>query len=259
MILLGDARKRRAKSAAILQALVGLALAGAMGRPAAAQDSYVFASPDTRASLTDEDARGSLTSFEELNAIAIADRIACAMTSNVEISGVVGVYDASSENSFLIESDLQRDETEYLGSLLAGYEHQKFALLFFPQGAGHDRLWTIKAPKSFDAAVAAARQMRLTPVTVRANANGTEIWIVDMGDEFGDRPHRLAAQLGGRASSQEGAAELPGDDDRTKAAAIFEAKIGAFERQTKHKLSSRLWTAAWHDASARTCSTEVPK
>lgn len=246
------------KFAAILRALVVLALAGALGRAAAAQDSYVFASPDTRASLTDEDARGSLTSFEELNAIAIADRVACSMTTKVEISGVLGVYDASSENSFLIESDLQRDETEYLGSLLARYGHQKFALLFFPQAAGHDRLWTIKAPKSFDAAIGAVRRMHLTPVTVRASANETEIWIVDMGDQFGDRPNQLAAQLGGSATSQAGAAELPGDDDRAKAAAIFDAKIGAFEQRTKRKLSSQLWTESWHDASARTCSAEVP-
>jgi len=230
-----------------------------MGRAAAAQDSYVFASPNTKAPLTDEDARGSLTSSEELNAIAVADRIACSMTSKVEISGVLGVYDASSENSFLVESDLQRGQTEYLGSVLGRYEHQKFVLLFFPQLAGHDRLWTIRTSKSFDAAVAAARQMQLTPVTVRAGADGTEVWIVDMGDKFGDRPQQLAAQLGGNAASQDGDAELPGNDDRAKAAAIFDAKIGAFERQTKRKPSSQLWTESWHDASTRTCSTEVPE
>jgi len=247
------------KFAALLRALALLGLAGAMGRAAAAQQSYLFASPDTRASLTDEDAQGSLTSFEELNAVAIADRIACSMTSKVEISGVLGVYDRSSENSLLIESDLKRDQTEYLGSLLARYEHQKFALLFFPQAIGHDRLWTIKVPKSVDAAVAAARQMHLTPVTVRAGADGTEIWIVDMGDKFGNRPQELAAQLGGSAASREGTAELPGNDDRAKAAAIFDAKIGAFEQQTKNKLSSQLQTEAWHDASTRTCSVEVPQ
>jgi hypothetical protein len=247
------------KFGTILQALALLGLAGAGGRAARAQESYLFASPDTRASLTDEDARGSLTSFEELNAIAIADRIACSMTSKVEISGVLGVYDTSSENSFLIESDLKPKETEYLGSLLARYEHQKFALLFFPQSAGQDRLWTIKTAKSFDTAVAAARQMRLTPVTLRAGADGIEIWVVDMGDKFGDRPNQLAAQLGGNAASEDGTAELPGNDDRAKAAAIFDAKISAFEQQTKHKLSSQLWTEAWHDASTRTCSTELSK
>jgi hypothetical protein len=238
--------------------LVALALLG-LARGAAAQKSYVFASPDTRASLTDEDARVSLTSFEELNAIAIADRIACSMTSQVDISGVLGVYDTSSENSFLIESDLKRDQTEYLGSLLGRYEHQKFVLLFFPQAAGHDRLWTIHTPKSFDAAAAAARQMRLTPVTVRAGADGIEIWVVDIGGKFGKQPRQLAAQLGGSAQSQDGAANLLGDDDRTKSKAIFDAKISAFEQHQAHKLSSRLWTEAWHDASTRTCSAEVPQ
>lgn len=241
--------------ALILAAWALLALAG----PAATQESYLFASPDTRASLTDEDARVSLTSFEELNAIAIADRIACRMTGKVHISGVLGVYDTSSENSFLIESDLKPSEIEYLGSLLGRYEHQKFVLLFFPQAAGHDRLWTIHTPKSFDDAAAAARQMHLTPVTLRAGAGGIEIWIVDMGGKFGDQPRQLAVQLGGNATSQDGAANLVGDDDRAKSKAIFDARISAFERQQTHKLSSRLWTEPWHDASTRTCSDELPQ
>jgi hypothetical protein len=247
------------KFTAILQAVALLCAAGALDRVAAAQDSYLFASPDTRASLTDEDARVSLTSFEELNAIAIADRIACSLTSKVQITGVLGVYDTSSENSFLIESDLKRKETEYLGSLLGRYEHQKFVLLFFPQAAGHDRLWTIKTSKSFESAVAVLRQMHLTPVTLRAGANGIEIWVVDMGDKFAQQPNQLAADLGGTATSQDGTADLLGDDDRAKSAAIFNAKIGAFEQNAKHKLSSRLWSEAWHDASTRTCSAEAPK
>ncbi len=253
----GRAREKKGKPlrkiAAILAALALLGLAGA----AAAQESYLFASPDTRASLTDEDARVSLTSFEELNAIAIADRIACSMTRNVDISAVLGVYDTSSENSILLESDLKPKDTEYLGSLLGGYEHQKFVLLFFAQPRAHDRLWTIRTPKSFEAAATAVRQMHLTPVTVRAAAGGIEIWVVDMGDKFGAQPQQLAAQLGGDAKSQDGTANLLGDDDRAKSKAIFDAKIAAFERGESPKLSSRLWTEAWHDAATRTCSVEL--
>ena len=238
--------------------MAALALLG-LARGAAAQESYLFASPDTRASLTDEDARVSLTSFEELNAIAIADRIACSMTHKVEISGVLGVYDTSSENSILMESDLKPKETEYLGLLLGRYEHQKFVLLFFPQAGGHDRLWIIKTPKSFDAAATAARQMHLTPVTLRANANGVKIWVVDIGDKFGDQPQQLAAHLGGSVTSQDGTADLLGDDDREKSKAIFDAKITAFEHHQTHKLSSRLWTETWHDAATRTCSVDLPQ
>lgn len=239
--------------------LVLLGLAGAIDRGAAAQESYVFASPNTRSSLTDQDARGSLTSFEELNAIAIADRIACSMTSKVNISGALGVYDATAENSFLIVSDLKQTETEYLGSLLARYEHQRFVLLFFPQAAGRDRLWTIKTSKSFDNAIATVRRMHLTPVTLLPGKTQTEIWVVDIGDKFAQQPSQLAAELSGTATSQDGSAELLGDDDRAKSAAIFDGKIGAFERKQKRKLSSGLWSEPWRDASARTCSAEVPK
>lgn len=238
----------------VLAALAWLTLATA----AAAQDSYVFASPNTKASLTDEAARANLTSPEELNAIAVADRIACSMTDDAEISAALGIYDASSENSLLAESDLARDQTEYLAFLLGKYERQEFVLLFFPQDAGHDRLWIIRSPKTADEAISALRHMHLTSATLRSTADGVEIWIVDAGDKLGDQPQQLAAQLAGNATSRDGTAELSGDDDRTKAAAVFDAKIAAFEHRTKLTLSSLLSTAAWRDASTRTCSTEVP-
>ena len=239
--------------------LAALALMG-LARTAAAQQSYVFASPNTRASLTDEDARVSLTSFEELNAIAIADRIACSMSRKVEITGMLGIYASSAENSFLVAADLKHDEAEYAGSLLARYEHQKYVLLFFPQRAGRDHLWVIRTPKSFDAAIAAAREMRLTPVSLRPEARGNEIWIVDIGDKFGDQPKRFAEQVGGSATLQTGAAEILGDEnDRAKSMEIFDRRIAAFESRTGRELRSRLWSEAWHDASARTCSAELPE
>ncbi|HEX4002505.1 MAG TPA: hypothetical protein VHX36_07640 [Candidatus Acidoferrales bacterium] len=244
----------------VLQACVLLCAVGALAQAAAAQDAYVFVSPNTRETLTDGDARASLTSFEELNGIAIADRTACSMASKVEITAALGIYDSSAENSFLIESNLKRDEAEYTGSLLSRYEHQKYVLLFFPQAAGHDRLWTIKTSKSFDAAIAAARQMRLTPVTLRPEAGGNEIWVVDIGNKFGDRPKQLAALLAGAAASQEGIAEILGDEnERAKSAAIFDRRIAEFESRANRKLSSRLWTESWRDASTRTCSTEAPE
>jgi hypothetical protein len=101
--------------------------------------------------------------------------------------------------------------------------------------------------------------MHLTPVTLRAGAAGIEIWIVDTGGKFAQEPNRLAAQLGGSAASRDGAADLLGNDHRAKSAAIFDAKISAFERNEKPKLSSRLWSEAWHDAWTRTCSAEVPR
>ncbi|HUA01194.1 MAG TPA: hypothetical protein VMB02_12755 [Candidatus Aquilonibacter sp.] len=246
------------KFAAILAALVLSCAAATLAPTAAAQQSYVFASPNTRQTLTDADARASLTSFEQLNAIAIADRIACSFASGVRITGVLGIYDTSAENSFVVESHLNRAQAEYAGSLLARYEHQKYALLFFPAPGGHDRLWAIQTPKSFDEAAAAARGMRLTPITLRPESAGNEIWVVDIGNKFGDRPKQLAAQLSGGASVQNGSAEVIGEEDRANAS-LFDTKIAAFESGAKTKLSPRLWTAAWHDASTRTCSTEAPE
>jgi hypothetical protein len=251
---------RLAKRAAILQAFALLCAAGALVLPAAAQQAYVFVSPNTRETLSDDDARASLASFEELNGIAVADRIACSMASEVKITGVLGIYDSTAENSFLIESNLKPDEAEYAGSLVSRYEHQKYVLLFFPHTDGHERLWTIRTEKLFNAAIAAARQMRLTPVTLRPETSGNEIWVVDIGGKLGDRPQQLAALLGGTLRSQNGSAKILGDkNDRAKSAAIFDRTIAAFESHTDRKLSSLLWTTVWHDASTRTCSVEAPE
>lgn len=238
----------------VLAASALLAFAAA----ASAQDSYILVSPNKEASLADEAALANLASFEESNAIAVADRIACSMTDDAEISPVLGVYDTSMENSLLIESSLKPDQTEYLGSLLGKYERQEFVLLFFPKAGGADRLWTVRTPKALDAALAASRELRLTPLTARASPDEIEIWIVDMGGKFGDRPRQLAAQLGGSATSADGAAELLGDEDRAKSAAIYDGKILAFERRTRLPVSSFLSTDAWRHASTRTCSSEVP-
>jgi len=251
---------RFAKRAAILLAFALLCASGALAQAAAAQEAYIFVSPNTRETLTDEDARAGLASFEELNGIAIADRIACSMASKVKITGALGIYDSTAENSFLIESNLKADQAEYAGSLVSRYEHQKYVLLFFRHADGHERLWTIRTTKSFNAAIAAARKMRLTPVTLRPETSGNEIWVVDIGGGLGDRPEQLAKLLGGSLTSQNGSTEILGDkNDRAKSAAIFDAKIAAFESRTGRKLSSLLWTEAWRDASTRTCSVEAPQ
>ena len=249
---------------AAIAAVCILLLAGA--REASSQSGaktyYIFASPNKTSALTDESATKKLDSFEESNAIAVTDRIACSLTRprHAGISAVLGVYDKSSENSFIVEADLERGPAEYLASLLGLYEHQKYVLLFSPQRGGPDRLWIIKTTRSFDAVATAVRQRNLTPLTMRLEKSSIQIWFVDLGDKAAQRPKELVAQLGATASFVDGSTELLGDEnDHAKAEAIYQSEIQAFEQHSPARFSSSLTTEAWQKSSTRTCSTELPQ
>lgn len=216
--------------------------------------SWVFASPNTRASLVDQDARASIDSFEQANATAVADRIACSMTHEVRIADAVGIYDTSAENSFVVMTNLAQARAEYLGMLLARYAHQRFVLVFLVRPAGPDRLWTITAERTWDSVVGAARELQVTPLTVRAEGAKTTAIVVDSGSKMASKLGALADRMGAHPQTTNGVAELLGNDDRAKAATLFEQKINSAEKANGRHLSRGLWTERWHDATSRTCS-----
>src|ERR1700722_2034630 len=97
------------------------------------QVSYIFASPHNTASVSDKKAPGSLKSFDELNAISVADRIVCSFSHPVGISGTLGIFNGETENSLVVEARLTRAQIDYTASLLGEYERQKFVLWFMPR------------------------------------------------------------------------------------------------------------------------------
>lgn len=219
--------------------------------------TFIFASPNTRSALNDHDAEISLTSFEQSNAVAVADRLGCSFSDSVNISGAVGVFEDSSENSLIVKSNMNPRQAEYVAWLLGRYAHQEFVLVFVPKADGKDRLWTIKTAKPVDEVLAAGRAQHLSSLTVMPMGDKNELWVVDTGDKLSQTLNALADKLEGTASSVNGTAEMFGDEDRLKAARLFQQKIQAFEKHVKHPLSSRPWSQTWHDATQSTCSKAI--
>lgn len=215
--------------------------------------SYVFASAYTGSSLVDQDARNNLDSFEQANATAVADRIACSMTKFVRITDAVGLYDTSAENSFMVRTSLGQADSEYLASLLARYAHQKFALLFLARQGAADRLWIVRTDKPWETVAALARQSGVVPLTM-ASEGTTNLYAVDFGAKLEARFRALISGLHADSETVEGKAETLGDADLSKASALFEQKIKSAERADRKRLSLNLWTERWHDATSRTCS-----
>lgn len=240
---------------------VAVVLPAAFAAPipgAGANRIFLFASPNTRESLSDRDAKARLTSFEQINATAVADRAACALTQDVQIAGSLGIYDKSSENSFLLEADLGQKQSEYMAALLGLYSHQEFVLLFLDEAGGGDRLWTIKTPQPLEAVIAALRKWKLTPVTVRTEKDQTEIWFVDSGEKRAGDLKIFTSDVNGRASSTAGVAEMLGNQSRATAVREWRQQISAFEQQSGRHLSAQLSSKSWRDATAvHSCSREL--
>jgi hypothetical protein len=232
-------------------------LAGAVPGPGA-KPVFIFASPNTRESLTDEDARVRLTSFEQINATAVADRAACALTRSVQIGDSLGIYDKSSENSFIVEGDLSKARAEYLAALLGSYAQQEFVLVFLDEPRGGDRLWIIKTPQSLDTVIAALRKWKLTPVTLRPGRDQNEIWFVDMGEKHAGALKSFTSDVNGSSNFTAGVAEMLGNPARPLAVKEWRRQIGAIEKQSGLHLSKQLWSNAWRHASeVHTCSKEM--
>jgi hypothetical protein len=223
-----------------------------------ANQIFLFASPNRRESLSDEDAQVRLTSLEQINATAVADRAACALTHSVQIADSLGIYDKSSENSFILEADLQRTQSEYLAALLGLYSRQEFILLFFDEASGSDRLWIIETPQSLKAVIATLRKLKLTPVTVRREKDQNEIWFIDFGEKRAGALKIFTSNVNGWASLTAGVAEMLGNQNRTTAVIGWRQQISAFEQRSGSHLSGQLSSKGWRDATAvHTCSREM--
>jgi hypothetical protein len=250
-----------------VKAFLGILLATTCVIPAAfatpipvpgANQIFLFASPNTQESLPDEDAKVRLTSFAQINVTAVADRAACALTHSVQIANSLGIYDKSSENSFILEADLERKQSEYLAALLGLYARQEFVLLFLDEASGSDRRWTIKTQQSLKVAIATLRKWKLTPITVRMEKDHNEIWFIDLGNKRAADLNSFTADVSGRATLTAGIAELLGNPSRTTAVKGWRQEIASFERQSGLHLSQQLSSKGWLDATAiHTCSTEM--
>jgi hypothetical protein len=217
--------------------------------------SYVFVSANTRSRMTDEEARRSFDSFEQKNALAVADRASCSLTHSVRIHDALGVNADNSENSMVIETDLTSGLSEYLASLLGRYAHQEYVLSFTRQQHGPDRIWMIQTDRPLAEVVEAIRKSSLVPATVLDGHGQTELLVVDFGSGSTEKLRKLASSLHGNTWTANGIAKLRGNDDRVRAAATFDAEIRNIEQHSQYRLSSHLWTKDWHDVTSRTCSS----
>lgn len=221
--------------------------------------SVVFFSPNTIDTLSDADALAGLKSFDEANAIAVADRAACALGNVAEIDPAIGVYNTSAENVVLLEGAWDSATAGYLAVLLGRYEHQEWAFWFTASPTGKERLWLIESGAP---AAEISRQIRasgLAPVTEMLSPRGNVVFIV-ASETARARVEKFAAALHATVTSEPGSSGRVGSDvssgieGERAAMPLYDAAIARFEQAQHVALASKLWTPEWRDATGRTCT-----
>ena len=221
--------------------------------------SVVFFSPNTTDTLSDADAMAGLKSFAEANAIAVADRAACALGNVAEVDPGIGIFDTSAENSVLLEGAWDSATAGYLAVLLARYEHQEWAFWFTAAPTGKERLWLVASVAS---PAEIARQIRaagLSPVTEILSPQGNVVFII-ASETAAARVAKLAAALHATVTSEPGSSARMGSDGSSgpegvrAAIPLYDAAIARFEQARHVALSNKLWTPEWRDATDCTCT-----
>ena len=232
---------------------------------AAAQQSAVgFVSPNVRDTMNYADAKASLSSWEQTNFLAVEDRILCSLAENAHIdSGIGEVHEKGrlgiegAENSTVLRAQMSFEEMKYALALLGRYAHQEYVIAFGvdPTIKKPARVFTLHAGKQFDRE-AIEKALDSAGVLHRTIVDDHTVIAFVMPDDSDVPVRRAGQQLRAFSMTEEGRGELIGNDDRLKAAAIYDHIIAEFEAaHPASKLSAKLWSAEWHDAVTRTCTT----
>lgn len=198
----------------------------------AAQENYVFVSPNTRENLKIEDAIKGMNSAEEAQLRAKAINLSCVVRTRIRTYKALGVWSDGAEHSILLR--LQSDEStlRYLMSRLGRDAQQKYVIYFYPQRGGPDDFYTLTVRQRGRDLVALSNALEQAGIPFRTlvpAGKTTAVYIIDLDRELRDKIFAAARKLGARITYQTGNADLFGDDLRQQARAKFEAEIKNYE------------------------------
>ena len=210
--------------------------------------SFLFASPNTRDHLSDEDAADSLNSFEQKNFLAVERFLAEKLCPHPQVAGAEGIYAGNAENSSLV-TGCPNARAQYLGELLGRYAHQKSILVFDPTAKQKDeRLFILEfAVVHPGDAIKELRKYTLSGATVIFQDSLVRVYIWSTDHSQDAAAHALADAEHGTIREIEGKGSLIGSDDRMAAQRIFDQRIVTYERAHHLSFSKMLWSKQFHD------------
>jgi len=222
--------------------------------------TFLFVSPNTRDYLSDEDAAGSLNSFEQSNFLAVAKYLGKKVCGAPHIFSAEGIYEGAAENSSLI-TGCKNSQAQYLGALLGRYAHQKQILIFDPAPTrrSDERLLIIEFTTDHPAdTVKHLRQYPISGATVllQGQVFRVYVWATDHAEDTA--VHSLADGEHGTIREIPGKGTMIGDKSRIVAQHAFDRRIAAYERVHHPPLSRLLWSKQLHDMLDQQAA-EVPR
>lgn len=214
--------------------------------------SFLFASPNTRDHLSDQDAADSMTSFEQKNFLAVETYLAEKLCAHSQVTSGEGIYAGNAENSSLV-TGCQNGQAQYLGELLGRYAHQKSILIFDPAVKQKDeRLFILEFTVAHPSdAIKELRKYNLSGATVifQDSLVRVYVWTIDHSQDaavhtLADAEHATIREIKGKGT-------LIGSDDRVAAQRVFDQRIVTYERAHHLSFSKMLWSKRFHDMGAQ--------
>ncbi|HEY6348891.1 MAG TPA: hypothetical protein VI636_05715 [Candidatus Angelobacter sp.] len=223
--------------------------------------SFLFVSPNTRDHLSDEDAAGSLNSFEQSNFLAVAKYLGKKVCGAPHIFSAEGIYDGAAENSSLL-TGCKNSQAQYLGALLGRYAHQKQILVFDPSPLPESKERLLMVEFTTDHPADTVKHLRQYPISgatvlFQGQVIQVYIWAVDHAEDAA--VHRLADAEHATLREIPGKGTMIGDElSRVVAQHAFDQRIAAYERAHHRSLSRLLGSKQLHDMLDQPAS-EVPR
>src|SRR5947207_547450 len=87
------------------------------------RESYAYFSANTREHMDFLEAKASLTSFEQANIVAVADRLLCRLVGDGEVDDAIGDFGNEAENSAFLHVASSYESLEYIAALIGRYGH----------------------------------------------------------------------------------------------------------------------------------------
>ena len=189
-------------------------------------------SPNTKTDLGLEQAIAGMNSPEETKLVNQAVNLGCVVRSRITAFRALGAWSDGAEHSVLLRVRGDEESLRYVLSRMGRDAAQKYVIYFHPQPKGPVDLYVLRPRTGARNLVNLSAELERAGIPFRTlvpSRNTTEIYIIDLDRDLGEKITAAARKLRAQMSKETGNAKLFGDDLRDRAKEKFDQEIKNYE------------------------------
>ena len=189
-------------------------------------------SPNTKTDLKLEQAIAGMSSPEEAKLVNQAVNLGCVVRSRITAFRALGAWADGAEHSVLLRVRGDEESLRYVLSRMGRDAAQKYVIYFHPQPKGPVDLYVLRPRIGARNLVNLSTELERAGIPFRTlvpSRGTTEIYIIDLDRDLGEKILAAARKLRAQVSKQSGNAKLFGDDLRDRAKEKFDQEIKNYE------------------------------